>query len=138
MTGGLLGLISCVPFLLSSPFSVNQPWSSGGAEDRAGAVTLRADPIVKDEVAHHREVALRIAGVDALAVCRGFVLVDAVFGVGEYRDRDRFALGLEGTKAPYRLCAWCIVVIGGQNPELRRTKIAQHRHGVVIRRDARQ
>ena len=45
--------------------------------------TVRAT--VQDEVAHHREIAVRVARVDALAVCCRFELVDAVFGVREYR-----------------------------------------------------
>src|SRR6185312_2630205 len=78
------------------------------------------------------------ACVDALAVCRGFVLVDAVFGTRKHRDRYRSAAGLQSTQAPFGFCTRRIVVVGGQYPQLWRVEIAQHRHGVVIRRDASQ
>src|SRR5262249_38500627 len=107
-----------------------------GPSDHAGAIRL-GQSVIPDEIAHHREVASRIAGRDAMSVLIEFVFGHAMFGVREYSQSDRAPICDQSLDPPACLLTGRIEIVLSKHPKLRRLDVSQCRHRVIEPRRAK-
>ena len=80
------------------------------------AAVVVPQPSIADEIAHHREIAVRIARGHAGAISLGFVFVDAVVGVRKHRQGDRLTLRDQFAQASCRFRAGGFGVVLAEYP----------------------
>src|SRR5450755_2558152 len=104
-----------------------------GQRHNTGAVRS-LEPAVTGEVSHHREIAISVACIDALAVPVGLELVDAVFCVRENYEGNRSALSSQFLEAAGGRGAGRFKILFAQDPQLRGLERAKRWHGVIAER----
>jgi hypothetical protein len=73
---------------------------------------VRVDEVTAtDEVPHHLQIAVRVAGRRASAIGRRFVLVNAMVGMRKYGKRNRLALPYKRAQPSRRFRTRCFGVI---------------------------
>lgn len=90
------------------------------------------DVLSFDEVNHHLQVALRLPGRKTLTVGARLKLIEAMVSVRELDRGDRPAGAPQFCETTHRLKARRGVVLAAEDPKLRRSKVLQHRHRVVL------